>query len=189
MLRSVLVTAVLAFSASAYAQDVNYNYLQGSWGQVEFDDAFFDVDGDGFGIAGSFAVNDNWHIFGDYQTAGLDFGVDLSIFEAGFGYNTTVSENLDLLVRAGYVNVEADAPGIPSESDDGYSFGVDLRSMVSEKLELNGGLGYVDSSDSSGETRFRAGFLYDVGENFSLGADGTWWDDVNVYRLTARFNF
>ena len=58
MLRSVLLTALLAFSVSAGAQGFDYNYFSVGYQRLNLDDGFFDVDGDGFGLNGSFAVNE-----------------------------------------------------------------------------------------------------------------------------------
>ena len=187
MLRSASLLLLVVFSASALAQDINYNHGQLSYGQVEFDDSFIDVDGDGFGFAGSLAFNDNFHGFGDYQTAGLDFDVDLNLLELSFGYNRSLSETTDFVGRVGYVRVEADAPGVPSADETGYSLGIGVRSAINDVLELHGGLDYIDLDGT--ETRVRAGFLYDFTESFAAGVDGTWWEDVNIYRASFRFYF
>ena len=52
-------------------------------GRTEVDEvlavaALVDVDGDGFGLSGSFEVAENWHIIAGYNDLGLDFGVDLT---------------------------------------------------------------------------------------------------------------
>jgi hypothetical protein len=135
MLRSVLVIILVAFSASVSAQGVSYDYVQGSYGRVDLDGVGLDVDGNGLGIAASFEVADNFHIFGEYQTADLDFGVDLNLMELGFGYHTDMSPNLSLNANLGYVNIEADASGAPSSDEDGFSFGVGLRGAVSDAVE------------------------------------------------------
>ena len=189
MLRSTLIIGLMVFAGSASAEGLNYTYLQASWGQVDFDDSLLDVDGDGFGIAGSVAISENFHVFGEYQTADLDFSVDLNILEAGLGYNVPLSETVDFVARLGYVNIEAEAPGVPSADEDGYSAGVGLRGNLSNNVELDGGVDYVDGSDTDGETRVNAGFRYNFTENFSVGAKGTWWEDVNIYQLNARFSF
>ena len=54
MIRSVLLIALFAFSATAGAQGIGYNYLQASYGTASIDDPVIDVDGDGFGISGFF---------------------------------------------------------------------------------------------------------------------------------------
>ena len=47
MLRSVLFTALIAFSASAGAQGFDYSFFQVGYERVTLDDGSFDVDGDG----------------------------------------------------------------------------------------------------------------------------------------------
>jgi len=189
MIRSTFVVILFVFSASVYAEGLDYTYLQGSYGQVTFDDSLLDVDGDGFGISGSYAASDSIHLYGEYQTSELDFGVDLNFLEAGVGYHMPVSETLDFVAELGYVQVEIDAPSAPSFDDSGLMLGVALRGMVGEALELNGGIDYVDFSDSDGETRINVGFQYNFTETFSAGASGSIWDDINVYKLSARFYF
>ena len=189
MMRSTLLVILMAFSASVNAEGLDYTYLQGSYGQVTFDDALLDVDGNGFGISGSYAATDSIHLFGEYQTSELDFSVDLDFLEAGVGYHMPVSETLDFVAELGYIQVEIGAPGVPSFDESGLTLGVALRGMIGEALELNGGLDYLHCSDADGETRIDLGFQYHVTETFSAGASATVWDDINVYKLSARFNF
>ncbi len=189
MLRSTLLIGLFAFAASAYADGLNYTYIQASYGQVELDDSVIDVDGDAFGINGSFAVSDSIHLFGEYQTAELDFNVDLNLLEAGLGYRVPISDTMDIVGRLAYVNIEVEPPGGPSDDENGYGIGVGLRGAMSDKIEWNGGLDYVDFSDSSGETRVSAGFLFNITETMTVGVKGTWWEDVNIYQLGARWYF
>ena len=189
MWRSALTLVLIAFSASIGAEELNYTYLQGNFGQVDVDEPGINVDGDGYGIAGSFGLTENFHLFGEYQTAGLDFDVDLNLLEAGLGYNTAISDNLDVITRLEYLNVEVDARGIPSSDENGYGIGVGLRARVSSMIELHGGIDYIDLSDSDGETRANAGFLLNLTETFSVGVKGTRWEDVHVFQLSARLHF
>ena len=130
---------------------------------------------------------DNFHLFGEYQTADMDFDVDINFLEAGLGYNMSISDSVDLVARLGYVNAEIEPPGGPSFDENGYSIGAHLRGAVSEMIELNGGLDYVDLDES--ETRAKAGVRFNFTEQFSVGLNGTWWDDFNIYQLNARFSF
>ncbi len=56
MLRLSLISLILAFSASANAEDFDYDFLSVGYGSVDFDD--LGVDGTGFSIGGSYALND-----------------------------------------------------------------------------------------------------------------------------------
>jgi hypothetical protein len=114
-------------SATAAAQELSYNYVQGAYGSVDLDDSSFSSDGDGLGIGGSMIINENFHITGEYQTADMDFGVDLNLLEVNLGYHTTVSENLDFVAQVGYLDLEVDAAGPISADDDAFLIGGGVR--------------------------------------------------------------
>lgn len=188
MIRSVLLIALFAFSATAGAQGIGYNYLQASYGTASIDDSVIDVDGDGFGISGSYGFSDNFHVSAEYQTLGMDFGVDLNVLEAAFGYHTSLSENLDFTAQLGFLNAEVDAGVGGSFEDDGLLAGIGLRAAMTDRVELYGGLDYIDF-DSEGETRFNAGFLFGITDTITAGAEASIWEDIDVYQLNVRFDF
>lgn len=187
MKRSILLVIISAFSATVYADDFNYNYIQIGYGEAEIDNTG-GIDGDGPGIFGSVSISDSFHLFGEYSTADFGQGVDLGQLEAGLGYNMSLSEKVDLIGRLSYVNMEVDTPA-GSADENGYAIGAGLRGMVTERFEVNGGLDFVDLDDSDSETRVKAGALFNVTDSISVGAQGTWWDDITVYQLNARFDF
>lgn len=187
MLRSILILALLAGTASASANEFDYDFFQLSYGNVEFDDV--NVDGDGFGLAGSYSINPDFHVFAGYEAVGLDFGIDATSLGAGLGWHTTLSPVVDLVASVSYQYVELDAPGGASVDDNGLGLGVGLRFAASEVLELNAGISYVDFSDSGGDTGFGVGGLYSFTEAFSLGLSADWSDDASSYTLAGRFYF
>lgn len=188
MARSILLIFLVVFSASVGAQGLSYDYVQGSYGSIDLDDSVIDVDGTGFGISGSMRLNENFHITGEYQTADMDFGIDLSLLEAKLGYNTNISENLDLIAHIGYLRADIDASGLGAD-DDGYLIGGGVRAMVSSNAELNGGIDYIDFDDGDGEMRANAGFFIGLTEELSVGLRASFWDDVNVYTINLRLDF
>lgn len=181
-----LLLGLFVFSATAAAEDFNYNFVQATYGQVDFDE--LDVDGNGFGIGGSMALSDSFHLFGAYTTADMDFGVDLNQLEAGLGYNAPISETVDLVASLAYVSAEVEAAGF-SADDNGYGLGVGLRAMLAPSFEVDGGISYVDMGDGGDDVGFGAGFLYHFTEQFSAGASAGWGDDVSSYSLNARMFF
>ncbi len=188
MLRSVFMVILIAFSASVSAQGTKFNFVQGSYGRVDLDDSLVDVDGDGLGVSASLEIDENFHVFGEYQTADIDFGVDLTIMELGVGYHTNISPHMDVYANLGYVDVEADA-GIGSADDSGFSLGIGLRGAVSEAVELYGGLDYIDFDNSDSETRATAGFILSLTETLGVGLKAALWDDVNIFQINARLYF
>lgn len=188
MLRSAVLILLLAFAATAGAQDFGYTYLQVSYGAVSFDDSIVDVDGDGLGVSGSYGFHPDFYVSGEYQTADMDFGVDLNILELAVGYHTSLSEQLDFTAQLGFVDAEVES-GLGSADDDGFMIGAGLRGALTDAVELNGGIDYIDFDQGGGETRANAGFLFSLTETVTVGAEASFWDDINVYRLNLRFDF
>ena len=188
MSRSALFMLLLAFSATAGAQGFGYNYLQVSYGAVSFDDSIIDVDGDGLGVAGSYGFHPDFYVAGEYQTADMDFGIDLNILELAVGYHTPLSDQLDFTAELGWVEAEVDS-GFGSADDDGFMLGAGLRGQLTDAVELNGGIDYIDFDQGGGETRANAGFLFDLTETLTVGAEASFWDDINVYQLNLRWDF
>lgn len=187
MLRTTLLVLVLVFSAASYAEDFDYSYVDLSYGILDFDD--IDVDGDGFGLGGSFAINPDFHVFAAYQSAGLDFDVDVTTFAAGIGYNTELSPTVDAVARLSYQYAEFDAPGLGSVDDNGFGFGIGLRVAASDVVEINAGIEYVDFGDGGDDTGFSLGGFYSFTDAFDLGLSGSWSDDTSLYALTGRLYF
>jgi hypothetical protein len=187
MSRSVFLILLLAFSATAGAQGFGYNYIQGSYGSVDVDTGVGNVDGDGFGISGSFEFTDEFFLAGEYQTADMDGGVDLNLLELAAGWHTALSDQLDFTAKLGFMNAEIDAGIGGSFDEDGMMIGAGLRGAVTDAVELYGGLDYIDFDDS--ETRATAGFLFALTETLTVGAEASIWDDIDVYQLNLRFDF
>ena len=183
----LFLLSLLASSATAAADGPDYSYIQGSYGQVEIDDV--DVDGDGFGVSGSAALTEHFHLFGGYTTADMGSGVDLNQLEAGVGYNHPVSDTIDVVLSLAYLSAEVDVAGLGSADDSGYGMGIGLRGMLTPEFEVNGELQYVDFGDGGDDTGFGAGFLYNFTQQFAAGASGDWTGDVSSYQLNARFLF
>ena len=188
MLRSLGLLSLLALASPAFADGLNYNYLEAGYFEVDVDDSFIDVDGDGIAIAGSFEVGESMFVVAEYGTADLDFGVDLDELKFGLGVHTPVGDNADFFGTVSYVSVEASALGV-SADDDGFGATVGVRAMVSDAIELAGQVEYIDLSDSGDDTSFGGSAWYYFSDNFSVGVKADFGDDVSTYGLAARLFF
>lgn len=192
-MRSSLVILILALSASASAQNFDYTYLTLGYANTDFD--ALDADGDGFTLGGSYAFTNKLHGFANYDAADLDssilaVGVDATRFNAGVGYNTTMSDKLDMFARLSYEYVDLDGgAGNGSIDDSGFGFGVGLRFAASNQLELDAGIKYVDYGDLGDDTSLQVGGLYDFTDTFAVGLAVETSDDVTKFALTGRFYF
>lgn len=183
MLRSALFISLLAFAATAGAQDFGYTYAQASYGSVSVDTGIGDIDGDGLGVSGSYGFHPEFYVAGEYQTADLDLGVELDVLELAVGWHTPLSDQLDFTAEFGFVNAE-----MGTSDDDGFMIGAGLRGALTDAVELNGGIDYIDT-EFLDETRLEAGFLYSLTDQMTVGAEASFWDDITVYQLNLRFDF
>lgn len=197
MLRVLVFVSLVVASFAADAQYrrqqpaslTSYTYVEGSFGRIDLDDTSLDVDGDGPGIAVSFSVNENFHVFGQFLTADANFGVDVDILEFGGGYHNDISRYLNVYGNVGFLKLEAAANLIGRADEDGLFGGIGVRGMVSEAVELYGGLDYIDFDNSDGQTRSTAGFHLSLTESFGVGLKAIFWDDVNIFQVNARVYF
>ena len=75
-----------------------------------------------------------------------------------------------------------------SDDENGYGLSVGVRSMLTDSIEIDGRLSYIDIADDS-ETAITLGARYYVNTNFSLGTRYTTREDLDYISLTARYSF
>ena len=190
MLRYLSIGALMLSSATAMAEGPSYSYIQASYQEVDIDvGGGFDVDGDGFGVAGSVAINDSWFVFAGYSSFDFESVVDLSEWSVGAGWHSAMSEKTDWFVTAAYVDAEIDAPGFGSASDSGFGVSIGIRSMLNPKLELAGSVSYADLGDGADGTSVGGGLWYTVTGNLALGVGFDAGDDTTSYGVGIRLYF
>ena len=181
----VLALLALGFSTTANAE-FNYNFIQATYGQVDFDDV--NVDGDNIGFDASFALTDEFPIFGGLDFADLDFSVDAQSFEAGVGYNTALTPMIDVIAQLSFQSVDVDT-NFGDADDTGYGLGVGLRINATDLVEINVGLEHVDLGDGGDNTALTGAALFNVTERVSIGFVGSFDDDVTQYSVAGRWYF
>lgn len=187
MRRIIAAIAGVGLSAMAVAADqINYTYIQGGYQAIEFDD--LDVDGDGFGIGGSFGVTDRVFLTADYATYDLDFGIDATEYGLGIGASLPLSQQFHLVGELGYVEAEVEVDGFDAD-DSGYALGGGFRWKASPVFELGAMLNYADLDDSGDDTSLSASGLYNFTEAFAVGAGINLADDTTGYSLGVRYDF
>ena len=183
MSRSILTTFLLTISVTATAEDFNYNWLQLGYSTFDFETA----DGDGFELAGAFELSEEFFLFGGYSQADLDFGIDTSTWNAGFGYRNSIAASTDLFATASYEYVEFDAPVFGRSDDSGFGLGVGMRFMPVPAVELTGSINYVDVGDD--DTVLKLAALYNFDPQFSIGLGSAFSDDVTSWTFFGRWYF
>jgi hypothetical protein len=190
MRRTITAAMLVALSyvGPALADEaISYSYLEAGYVRTELDD--FDVNGDGPGIRGSYALAKHVHGFAAYSKQDFDFDISADQWAFGAGVNFSLAERLDVVGTLAYVGIKLDAPGIPSIDDSGVEIGAELRGRVNNALELHGGVAYTNLNDSGDDTTGTAGARVYVTKMFALAADASFNQDGTTWMLGARLDF
>jgi hypothetical protein len=191
-----LLLAALAVPAVSMAQEAatarpqsaqfNYSYVELGYDETDFDLGPVDVDGDDLTLAGSYEINDDWHVYASYGSADLDFGIDVDTWILGAGYVFPLKEDIDIYGRVLYIDTSVDA-GPAQVDDDGLGLQARIRARVTDEFELEGGLLYTDVSDT--DTSLQASARYHFSESFSAALGITFAGDTDGIGISARYSF
>ena len=171
-------------SITAQADASNYNYVEGSYIEVESED--------GLKFSGSLQFSENVFTRASYWD--IDQGpYSLSRTMFAIGALMEASSNATIYGLLGYTDLDAQISGLGSGSVDGWTGAVGIRSDVSENLELNAEASRDSLESSIDSTTISVGGVYTLTENLGItgkvgnidfdGEDGT------LYTLGVRFSF
>jgi Ax21 family sulfation-dependent quorum factor len=163
---AALALATLAaapFAASA-ADGLSYTYVQGGYVATNTDGG----DADGWGLEGSAALNQDFHVFGTFANQGIDdSNVDFDQWRVGIGYNHQLSQHTDLLTRVAYDKFDAGN----GADFDGYSVEAGVRAAMTPMLEGYALAGYEDGEEFDGDFYGRLGAQLKFNQNWGMAAD------------------
>ena len=180
------VAALLAtLPMASNAANFNYNY-----GQIDYQSGDFD----GFGVSGTFEINDEIFVRAGYIGATNDdagFDIDYTRISVGAGYHMPIitKTDTDAVFTVSIVNEELDNPTLPGGSVDetGIMLTAGVRHNLNSDVELAGDLFYIDALDGDfgiyGEAR------YNINKDMSAGIGFTSSDHIDGLSLNFRFGF
>jgi hypothetical protein len=185
---TVLLLPALGQAQQNQTQPFSYSYVELGYDESDFDLGGGEIDGDGLTLSASWALNDDWHVYGSYGTADLDFGYDLDTLAIGAGYRYPLQDDVDLYGRVLYISSDLDLPApFGDEDEDGLGLQVRIRYRVSNEFEVEGGIQHVDVFDS--DTSLQAMARYHFTDNFSAGLGLTFAGDTDSFGINARYSF
>lgn len=167
LIAQALTLSLLTGFTGAYANDIGYTYLEGSYNKTNDDS-----DSKGFAIQGSYEINENIYITGEYLSSnGSENAVDIdgNGYSAGVGYHTSIAEKTDVYGEAAFVKAEVEGKlrGRPllKQEADGVELAVGVRSRLNDMFEVQGEISHFDS-DTSVDVKG----LYHINNQFAVGA-------------------
>jgi hypothetical protein len=164
-------------------------------------------DTEAFRLRGSLEFADKWHVRAAFDDGeinggkGSSGGEDFDSWEIFFGVHPALTDSTDLVVELSLFDGENDSGPSNQDEFDGYGLFTGVRTMWSERLELNAGV-KVDSGNfgqkgsSSPDQDFtevsvHAGGIYGWTDNIGVGLDlangGS--IDGNTATFFLRWNF
>ncbi|MBJ2138523.1 outer membrane beta-barrel protein [Paraglaciecola chathamensis] len=189
---TLLASVMSLLCANAYAASPSWDFVQGGYVQADIEDAG-DFEPKGFELRGFKSFGENFFLMGSYSSLSEDeMGVDVELDQAsvGIGYHYGVTANTDFFAALSYeyADVSVDAGFAEDDFDDnGYGVSAGVRSMVTKAVELRGVIHYVNVEED--DTAFELGADYFVTPKFAVGASYTIADDVDLFGISARYNF
>jgi len=181
-----IVAVALATTALAPVAAVagpGYDYVEVAYVSINLDNG---PTLDGFGIGGSFSINEQFHVVGQYGNASKS-PLTLTETAVGLGYRLGMSDTTDFVVRAGWVQGRVKITNLGSASDNGWFAQAGFRSMLSNQFELNGFVTHADASGS--ETSLDLGGVYHFNQQFGATLGVSFSDDATVWTVGGRFSF
>ncbi len=134
-----------------------------------------DVDGfsdnlNGFATRGSLAFADNFFAFTEYSRQEIS-SLEVNQLSIGLGGHYGLSDNLDLVGRAGWSRAEVKISGLGSADDDGYLVAAGLRGQIGEHIQLEGGVIYQDFGGGADDTGTKVLARYHFNKRWALAVD------------------
>jgi hypothetical protein len=190
---TLMVAGLFALAGAAHATDLNYDYLQAGYAEVDFDD--IDEDLTAVSLGGSFLVAERIYLFGSYtdgQTDRFAGGrLETTGYTLGAGYRYGVGPQTDFNFAAAFEYADVEGTGglsfLGSDSESGYSLTVGVRHLVSEAFELDADVTYVDIADD--DTILTVGGLWHINPQVAVGLGYFTGSDAQGFEGGVRFKF
>lgn len=197
-----MLSLFICFAAgqSVWASELSYTYVEVEYiADVELDYGDgYKFDGDGFGVAASYEFSERFFVSASYHDGSGDFtlgakrySTDLEVLRAGLGMHSQISETLDWVISADYVDLETKVGSISADDDDGYIIELGVRGLAADSVEYNVAIVRSDSDIGGSETGFRVGGRYHFGDsNVSLGAEYVrYFSEFDLIEVGLRYQF
>ena len=188
MKKTLILLVALTIPATASAQTAEQappGYLNYNFAELRF----VDVDvrgGDGFRLAGSYALDGPWILVGALTALDFNNNVDTSLLEFGGGYVWKYSDDFDLVSTLRLVRAEVDTPG-GNADDTGFAMSAGIRGFLAPKFEIRGSVNHINLDDS--DTYLQLAGDYYFTKQISAGLSLDFAGDVDTFTLGARWYF
>jgi len=185
MKRALIALALVALlPLSAHADDkLSYTFVEGNYISTDSDGG---LDGDGFGLRGSYELGDSgFYGFAGYSQVDIDStNISADTTDFGLGYAHSISDNADLIAEIAHSRSDLDVAKI-----DGFRTSVGVRGSFSDSLEGSIKANYYDGSDFNGDFSGTVGMQYKFSPTWGVTGDAEFGDNGETYTVGLRASF
>lgn len=185
MKRSLIALALVALlPLSAQADDkLSYTFVEADYLSTDADGG---LDGDGFGLRGSYAFGETgFYGFGGYSQVDIDnTSISADTVDVGLGYAHSLSDNADLIAEIGHTRSDIEIAKI-----DGFRTSVGVRGSFTDQLEGSIKANYYDGSDFSGDFSGTVGMQYKFTQTWGVTGEAEFGDNGESYLVGLRASF
>lgn len=198
--RTLIALTLTGLSVGAYADhrdnDLSYDVIEYRYQEAELDAGAFNIDGDGYILAGSLEISPSLHVFAGFDKLTFDDNVELKTTTLGMGWAFDLSARTDLVLRAGIVDAEFSTPFTNGPGDifeepsaDGVVFSAGVRSFVRDDIEFYGSINRFQFDDIDDEESAIVGLDFYFSDGFAVGPAITWIEDTTTWSIGGKFYF
>ena len=182
-----MLAGLLLAPLAAAADDMSYTWVDAAYVDLDLDIPGA-PSGDGYALKGSVGFAQHWFAFAEYDALSIDV-VDVNLMSAGLGGHYGLTDHLDLVGRAGYLQIDVSAPGPDPGSESGYLASLGLRGRLADRVELEGSYMQRDTGNGD-EGVWTAGGRFHFTPAFSAGVEYEMGDDNdNLFFAGVRYTF
>ncbi len=189
----VALTGLLGISANAVADvEPDFSYVEAGMAKQNFDNSDFSPVG--FNVGTSVVFSDALYGIASFTSTSddiQDVDIDLIDSSVGFGVRFAVSN-----LTAVYSELRYETKEVEFREDrdtgkvdgDGYSLAVGMRTNLTESLELDGKVAYMDVEGET-DSVFKVSFNYYFMPNVAMSASYTTVDRIDQFIIGGRYSF
>lgn len=189
-MRKILSASLFLAAFNIQAADFSYNNASISYANVDIELLpGFSVDGDGFDAEGNFEINKNIFIPVRYQSIGLDFSIDTTMYLVGIGAHMPINNTTDFFGTAQFGNYEMEVGG-SSFDDDILALTAGVRASLANNMEAMLYVTSVSFDDDFEDQSGLGGKLnFYVNKTTSIIARAEFLSDIDTMSFGVQFDF
>lgn len=184
--------ATLCTAQAAMANEApNWNTVEAGYIDADIQ---YDIQADGFKVGGTYLLNENFFVLGEYNRVrdglnGTNSTWEFDIWNVGVGYRTQIMTGTDFYVSLAYEEMDVNLTNAyGSGGIDGYSGKVGIRTMWSNDIETDVAIGHLEYDDYS-EFLYEAKAYYHFNDSFAVGLAYRDVDQHNFSSIVAKYSF